>query len=66
MTHFGEMKESDGDFTHEQVMEYFCGRCKARTAQTVKTWESKDGGYVDYKYTCNTCGKVCWVDGIDS
>jgi hypothetical protein len=66
MTHFKPMDESEGDFTSESVTEYFCGKCKKKTPHTVLTWESKDGGYVDYKYTCQTCGKVCWIDGIDS
>lgn len=31
-------------------------------------WESNDGGYEDYKYTCQDaeCGHAWWVEGIDS
>lgn len=66
MTHFDSLPESAGDFTSTSAVEYFCGKCKAKTPHSVQTWESKDGAYVDYKYTCQPCGKVHWVDGIDS
>lgn len=66
MTHFGEIPESAGDFTQQKIASYFCGKCKDSTPHLVQLWESKDGAYEDYKYTCQTCGKICWVDGIDS
>lgn len=31
----------------------------------IRTWESSDGGFVDYQYRCTT-GHVWWIDGIDS
>lgn len=44
-----------------------CRRCGLMTAKC-QSWESSDGGYEDWKYTCQRpeCGCVWWVDGIDS
>lgn len=29
-------------------------------------WESSCGGWEDIRYSCDGCGRVWWVEGIDS
>lgn len=65
MTHMRQMAESEGDLGKAQATERSCPSCKTQT-MTVQEWESSDGGWVDFKYTCSTCGKAVWIDGIDS
>lgn len=31
-----------------------------------RVWESSDEAHEDHQYTCRTCGKTWWVDGVDS
>ena len=31
-----------------------------------RIFEASDGGYEDFKYTCEDCGFAWWVDGIDA
>jgi len=64
MTHSGPLPESAGTFQdlHEDPAE--CPKCKQKTL-VCKSWDSSDGAYTDYKYSC-PCGYVRWVDGIDS
>ena len=66
MTHTGPMPESAGEFTATE-RGIKCHKCGQPTAKC-ETWESSDGAYEDYKYTCQSpaCGYVWWVDGIDS
>jgi hypothetical protein len=66
MTHMNPMPESAGTFTKESVVQTFCRREQAMLDHRVQVWESNDGAYEDYKYTCLSCGTVHWVDGIDS
>lgn len=66
MTHTGPMHESEGEFTLREVDQRYCSTCKKITGHAAERWESKDGAYVDWKYTCLTCSLVHWVDGIDS
>jgi uncharacterized protein with PIN domain len=66
MTHMGPMKESEGTFTLVGDSMTRCRACERNTMHTVQQWDSNCGGYEDFKYTCNECGKVHWVDGIDS
>jgi hypothetical protein len=65
--HFGPMPESAGEFTKSsQRGDLACRKCKVVGQVTCQTWESSDGAYEDYKYTCGACGAVWWIDGIDS
>lgn len=68
MTHTGPMHEADGEFTKIGFEVRPCaGQCApAHTDHQCATWESNDGAYEDYRYTCTVCGAVHWVDGIDS
>jgi len=65
MTHMRPMSESEGEFTSTHRHAATCRKCKSENV-TCKTWESSDGAYEDYKYTCQDCGHVWWVDGIDA
>lgn len=66
MTHFGPMPESAGTFSERPAIIRWCPGCHTDKLQRVQLWESKCGGYEDHKYTCMTCERVHWVDGIDS
>lgn len=63
--HTKPMAEHEGDLSDPQPSETSCPRCKGSSV-TYQLWESKDGAYEDFKYTCGGCGEVWWVDGIDS
>lgn len=64
--HAEPMSELEGEFSKEEVAEgIVCRKCKERDV-VYESWHSDCGGYVDYKYTCKTCGHCWWVDGIDS
>lgn len=66
VTHYGSMPESAGTFTLGLVLEIPCRTCEKITPHLCQVWHSNDGAYVDEKFTCNVCGRVHWVDGIDS
>ncbi len=66
MTHMAPMKDSEGTFTPASDDVRLCRFCKNMTLHHVEQWDSHCGGYEDFKYTCTVCGKVHWVDGIDS
>lgn len=64
--HTAPMPDSAGEFqkgTHVDGLK--CKTCDTET-MVVEPWESNCGGYEDYKYTCTTCGRGFWVDGVDS
>lgn len=65
MTHTGPLCDSDGTFGSEQSTNEPCRQCRARTV-TACLWESNDGAYEDWRFTCLLCGHIWWVDGIDS
>ena len=65
MTHTGPMSESQGEFTQSAASKRACRKC-GKTNVRCQLWESSDGAYEDEKYTCQDCGHVWWVDGIDS
>lgn len=65
MTHMKEMSDSEGDFGLPQKSSRKCRSCNSPNV-SVRTWESSDGGYEDYNYTCQDCGYDWWIDGIDS
>ena len=60
--------DSEGTFTAVLATEvpHYCFPCDKNTPHTCQVWESSCGGYEDYKYTCNVCGAIHWVDGCDS
>lgn len=60
-----DMAEHQGSFGRAVASDTECRFCKATTV-TEKKWESSCGGWVDWKYTCGTCQKTWWVEGIDS
>lgn len=68
--HTGPMSDHDGDFGDAKPCDRRCPRKKDGAvcggAMTVQVWESHCGGYEDHRFTCTSCGKVVWVDGIDS
>jgi hypothetical protein len=66
MTHIGEIPESDGELSRATLVSRPCKPCGKITRHTRQTWESNDGAYEDFKFTCQTCSAVHWVDGIDS
>lgn len=55
-----------GKFTSAAVKSQM--KCVACGEQQVSCtpWESDCGGYEDYQYECDACGKVWWVEGPDS
>lgn len=42
-----------------------CRDCGSNNVWYAK-WDSSCGGWEDLKYHCRACGKVWWVEGIDS
>jgi hypothetical protein len=65
MTHTGTLAESAGVFRDSIEVERRCATCCLVTRHRAQCWESSDGAYEDYKYTCLICGRVHWVDGDD-
>lgn len=60
------MSETAGDLSDGKIAEgVTCRKCRGGPVRE-QAWESTCGGYEDYKYTCQACGFVWWVDGIDS
>lgn len=66
MTHTGQMRDSYGTFGMSRTIHIPCRQCGQTDQVTYQVWESNDGAFEDEKYTCSACGKVWWVDGIDS
>jgi transposase-like protein len=66
MTHMREMSEHEGEFGEEQKTDRKCPKCGS--SMTEKLWESSDGAYEDWKYTCvnKDCGYYFWIEGPDS
>ncbi len=65
--HTQPMSESDGKFEKDwKPDDRPCRECKVSGQVFYRVWESSDGAYEDYKYNCRACGKVWWIDGIDS
>lgn len=61
------MAESEGVLG---VEEKTTTRCRNRNCDSTdvvcQKWDSSDGGYTDWKYTCRACGHVWWIDGPDA
>jgi hypothetical protein len=64
--HIGSIPESNGEFQQIDGEFYDCPHCGGKHCVQCDVWESSCGGYEDYKHTCRCCGKVWWIDGIDS
>lgn len=65
MTHMAPMADSEGTFNNQQKSTRPCRHCGG-TEVYYRVWESSCGGYEDEKYECRDCGKMWWIDGIDS
>lgn len=65
MTTSRKFSELEGEFTRSEQSQTPCRKCGGRNVKC-QTWESSDGGYEDYKYTCGDCSHIWWIDGIDS
>lgn len=63
--HKEQMSESEGTFVDVDLAADPCKKCGHHNV-TCKTWESNCGSFEDYKYTCEDCGHVWWVDGPDA
>lgn len=63
--HTGAIPDSAGEFSPKQKSDRACHKCCTKKVE-YEAWDSSDGAYTDYKYTCTSCGYVWWVDGIDS
>jgi len=63
--HTKPMSENEGTFQDGWAPAdgVSCWRCGAKTV-LYRVWSN--GAYEDDKYKCTTCGKIWWVDGIDS
>lgn len=64
MIHTKPMADSEGDFGDWKVSERPHRDCGGEVRYRV--WESSCGGYEDYQYRCEKCGKKWWVEGADS
>lgn len=66
MTHTGPVPTSDGKLNEPYDSGCKCPKCG--DPMKCQTWESSDGAYEDYRYTCTNkdCHYVYWIDGIDS
>ena len=51
MTTSRQYSESEGEFSHTEQSARPCRQCGSRQVKC-QTWESNDGAYEDYRYTC--------------
>lgn len=65
MTTARTFSDSEGEFRRPEESVLPCRKCGA-VQVTFEPWDSSDGAYTDYKYTCHTCGATWWVDGPDA
>lgn len=42
-----------------------CRKCPSEQVQR-QVWDSSDGAYTDYHYSCPACGHSWWIDGPDA
>jgi hypothetical protein len=65
VTHTRAYDDDEGEFSaEEKVSRRLCPVCK--TPMTMRSWESSDGAFEDFRYTCPECANVVWIDGIDA
>lgn len=58
-------KDQKGNLTSNVYSDTECRVCHKQTVK-YQVWESSDGAYDDYKFTCMNCGASWWIDGCDS
>ena len=63
--HTGPMPESAGILNAGEMTDRICSKCGEKRVRR-RVWESSCGGYTDLKFTCEGCGNIWWIDGIDS
>ncbi len=63
--HDKPVSESDGRSGPWHATDRPCPNCQERKTE-YRSWESSDGGHVDWKYRCAACGHSWWIDGCDS
>ena len=55
-----------GDFTESgRMVDVPCRKCPAAQVHE-REWDSSDGAYTDWKYTCTACGHAWWIEGSDA
>lgn len=56
-----------GTFTRPEgkARKTVCPHCFGEDV-TVRLWESDDGAYEDWRFTCKSCGHQWWVEGPDA
>jgi len=65
MTTNKQYHDVDGTFETSGMSENPCRSCGSDQVK-YQEWDSSDGAYTDYKYTCMSCGACWWVDGTDA
>jgi hypothetical protein len=65
MTTNRQFANHEGEFKPIETCVTPCRKCGKENVRC-ESWESSDGAYEDYRYTCADCGHVWWIDGIDS
>lgn len=64
--HSQPMKDSDGTFDGWKACPTTaCRRCKKLTVKS-REWDSSDGAYEDYQFSCYSCGHTWWIEGPDA
>lgn len=61
-----ESKSKRGSTAVDMASDRKCTKCGHTGQVTCSVHESSDGAYEDWRYTCQACGHVWWIDGIDS
>ena len=64
--HSQPMSEDQGEFGEWKPAPWPCPNCKVTGQLFYRIWKSSDGAFEDEKSECRACGKVWWIDGIDS
>lgn len=62
--HTVSMKDSDGSFSDGERSD--CWHCGGKDTLVCRAWDSSCGGYTDYQYRCEACGKRWWSEGPDA
>jgi hypothetical protein len=65
MTTSRKFSDDEGTFEGDGIDDRPCRKCNGHNVK-FRIWESSDGAYEDYRYSCPDCGAIWWVDGIDS
>ena len=63
--HTQPMADSEGEFSGWNISKAPHNKeCDGRVRY--RSWESSCGGYEDYQFVCEKCGKKWWVEGPDA